>query len=282
MLHPEEAWPRRRVQRKWILIVVALAIVLAGAVTAVALVMSGSNGDVGPAAAPEPAALLAPESFVAEREGLFGVRLAWAAPAGGVDVEHYDIYRNGSKLISLSDVGTTYVDDSVRPGKQYVYEIVSRSKAKTSERASATVTVSVPPLRSARVEGDFSVSAKTVSESGYGEYGPESFGWLLTPKCGEGACQVLWKDLHEKQIKTVLKRDGTRYRGTYSGFFFIECGGTHANSTVTIDLKVTKAAAVEGEWLATKLAGTVRQSESPQLGCGSSSATLQVGAKLVR
>lgn len=49
-----------------------------------------------------------------------------------------------------------------------------------------------------------------------------------------------------------------------------------------IELKVAKAKAVDGEWLATKLVGTLRQSEVAQLGCVSSQATQALTAKLVR
>jgi hypothetical protein len=286
VLHPEEAWPRRWVQRKWVLVAVALALVLAGAATAIALAMSGRGGNPGPAAAPEPPAVSAPESLVAEREGLLGVRLTWAAPTDGVKVEHYDVYRNGSKIISLSDVGTTYVDDGVRPGKDYTYEIVARGTADgrelTSGRVSVAYSAPVPPLEKARVAGDFTVKVKTLSQSGFEEYAPRTYGWQLDPKCGSGACDVAWRDLQEKRIRTLLKKSGPRYRGTYSGFFFGFCSGTRGTSTVQIELKVEGAKAIDGQWMATRLVGRLDQTSPPQLGCVSSRASEAVTAKLVR
>jgi hypothetical protein len=285
VLHPEEAWPRRWVQRRWALaaLVGLIALIIGGALAAVVLAV---GGDEAAQPAPAPPIVLPPESFDAQREGLLAVRLSWSRPTGGVKIDHYDVYRNGSKLITLSDVGTTYVDDNVRPGREYTYEIEARGtaggKELTSERMSTTFTTPIPALKKARVAGDFSVKVKTLSYSGYDEYETPTYGWHIEPKCRTGACNVAWKDLHEKGIRAVLKQKGRRYTGSYSGFFFGFCGDTRGSSSVKIDLKVAKAKAIGGEWLATKLVGRVDQSAPAQLGCVSSRATQAVTAKLVR
>jgi hypothetical protein len=282
-LHPEEPWPRRWVHRRWLVAGLALLLVLAvGGIVAAVLLAAGGDETAQPArAAPS---VLAPQSFEAE-PGELAVTLDWSAPKGGVEIDHYDIYRNGSPLVTLSDVGSTYVDDEVRPGKEYTYEIEARGvvngKEMTSERLSATVTAPVPPLKRARVEGDFAVTVKTLSRSGYNRYENPTYGWHMRAKCRTGPCEVAWSDLHEKGIRTILKQNGARYSGSFSGFFFDFCGNTRGTSSVKIELKVAKAKAIEGEWLATKLVGTVNKSSGAQLGCVSSRASQAVTAKLV-
>jgi hypothetical protein len=283
-LHPEEPWPRRWVHRRWLFAGLALLVALvAGGIVAAVLLAAGGGEKAQPVrAAPS---VLPPQSFEAE-PGELAVTLDWNAPTGGVEIDHYDIYRNGSLLVTLSDVGSTYVDDEVRPGKEYTYEIEARGKVDgkemTSERVSALVTTSVPPLKRARVEGDFSVTVKTLSQSGYDKYEDPTYGWHMRAKCRTGPCEVVLGDLHEKVIRTILKQNGARYSGSYSGFFFDFCGNTRGTSSVRIQLKVANAKAIEGKWLATKLVGTVNKSSGAQLGCVSSRASQAVTAKLVR
>jgi hypothetical protein len=282
-LHPEEPWPRRWVHRRWLFAGLALLLALAaGGIAAAVLLAAGGDETAQPVQATP--SVLPPQSFEAE-PGELAVTLDWSAPKGGVEIDHYDIYRNGSPLVTLSDVGSTYVDDEVRPGKEYTYEIEARGvvdgKEMTSERLSATVTAPVPPLKRARVEGDFAVTVKTLSQSGYNRYENPTYGWHMRAKCRTGPCEVVWGDLHEKGIHTVLKQNGARYSGSYSGFFFDFCGNARGTSSVKIELKVAKAKAIEGEWLATKLVGTVNKSSGAQLGCVSSRASQAVTAKLV-
>lgn len=282
-LHPEEPWPRRWVHRRWLFAAFALLVALAaGGIVAAVLLAAGGEEKAQPArAAPK---VLPPQSFEAEPDELV-VTLDWTAPTGGVAIDHYDIYRNGSLLVTLSDIGTTYVDDEVRPGKEYTYEIEARGKVDgkemTSERLSALVTTPVPPLKRARVEGDFNVTVKTLSQSGYGDYENPTYGWHMRAKCRSGPCEVAWGDLHEKGIRTVLKQNGARYSGSYSGFFGDTCGKTRVTSSVKIELKVVKAKAIEGAWVATKLVGTLNTSSPAQLGCISARATQAVTARLV-
>jgi hypothetical protein len=285
VLHPEEAWPRKWFHGRWTLAALALALVLAVAAVVVGVVVA-ARGDAKSRSAPAPApVVLPPESFEADPAGV-AVTLTWSPATGGVEVDHYDIYRNANLLVTLSDAGSTYVDDEVRPGKEYTYEIEARgtvgAKEMTSERVSIVVTPPIPPLKRARVEGDFNVAVKTLSKSGYSTYEIRPYGWHFKAKCRTGTCDVVWADLHEKSMRAVLKQHGARYSGTYTGFFFSVCGGTRTTSSVKFDLKVAKAKAIDGQWQATKLVGRLNQSESAQLGCVSSRATQAVTATLVR
>ena len=77
-----------------------------------------------------------------------------------------------------------------------------------------------------------------------------------------------------KNIHAVLEQKGKEYTGSYHGYFGISCQGTHSTSSVEVAFKVMKARAIAGEWRATKLEGTVENSEVSQFGCISGRATV--------
>lgn len=258
--------------RRFMFLLVATALVLAACDT-------GGGDEAGPTETAKPK-LTAPTGFTATPEG-FTVTLSWTPPSGGPEVDGYDVYRDGSKLQSVAAAETTFTDDRVTPGKAYTYEIRARSKAQMSPAASADVEIKVPPLSAARVEGDFSVVTRVVSKSGYSRFEDKSsYGWHFAPKCGKGPCNVLWKDVFQKRIRALLKRTKGRYAGEYHGLYLTKCGGTTSVSTVNLALKVAKARAVAGEWRATRLTGTLTNSETAQFGCVSSRAQHSVVAKV--
>ena len=234
-----------------------------------------STGKKGPEAAQSPANLAADPTA-------FGVRLSWTAPAEGPDIERYALYRDGTWLAFVPGSETGYSDDGVMPGKKYSYEIEARAGKTASDRTSVSVETPVPALRAARLDGFFNVKTRFRSQSGYGDYDAPSYGWRFEPRCREGACDVRWSDLHEKQIHGKLERHGARYRGSYTGFFFIACSNAHSTSSLRIDLQVVKARVIDDEWRATRVIGTIDQSEAQQLGCRSSEAELAVRARLAR
>jgi hypothetical protein len=224
---------------------------------------------------------LPPSDFAAEAAS-FSVELSWAHPPGDAEAERYALYRDGSILITMSGSEKTFTDDSVVPGRQYVYEIEARSGDATSDRIPATAETPVPTLRAARLAGAFNVRTRTLSQSGYVSYQAPVFGWSFKPRCRAGACEVRWSDLHRKRIRATLERRGARYRGSYTGTFTTQCAGTPATSSVEIEFKVVAARVIGREWRATRIVGTLDQSEPVQLGCTSSSATHSLRARLVR
>jgi hypothetical protein len=229
-----------------------------------------------PRATPSPAAsptVSPPLSFTARsRMAPFGVVLTWAP--SGQTVLAYVIFRQGKQLTTRPGSDTSYVDSDVRPGKRYTYQIQARGNATVeSEKVSAQVKVRVPPLASARVEGDYNAKLHTTSQFGYiGSVDDGTFGWNFKPKCRVGACDVTWKDLHFKDLKSILDRAGARYTGSDSGTFFGRCGGVAGTSSVTLDLHVVTAKVIEGVWWATRLEGTFVESHPATLGCVSGGA----------
>jgi hypothetical protein len=271
---------------RWLVLCGAVLVLLAPGCT-------GEDGGAGSTAdaptAPPPATTEAapteiqpPTAFTAERAEAFSVDLSWAAPTGEPAAERFTVFRDGTFVAAVSGTQLAYTDDGVSPGRTYDYEVVARAGELVSEPATTEATTPTPPLRAARLEGVFNVRTKVVSSSGYSRLGGAPvYGWRFRPRCPAGPCDVRWRDLQRAFIRAVLDRRGGRYRGTYTGFFNAFCSGSKTTSTVTIDLKVTRARAVEGEWRATRLEGTLEQSEASQLGCVTSGATLTLRGRLI-
>ena len=256
----------------WCTVVVVVPLVLAGC-------DSGGGGGAEGESKPAPKVLLPPVGFSATADE-FIVRLSWSADPASAKIEGYEITRNGRPLTTPAASSTSYADFDVRVGKQYTYAIRSKGVTATSEPVSDEVKIRTPSLQEARVEGDFGINGKVASQSGYSKYSALAVGWHMKPKCRHGACEVAWRDVSENAMHGILKKKGKEYGGTYTGYFFVSCGGTHSTSNVDIALKVVKARVLDGEWRATKLEGSVDSSETPQFGCSSAEASQTVKALL--
>ena len=250
-------------------------------VAAVSLALAGCNSGGGERAAGEsssgPKSVLPPVGFSATADG-FTVSLAWTAPSESAKIVEYEIRRNDRPLTTAFASATSTSDD-VRPGKTYRYEIRSKGVRATSDWVYDEVKVKTPPLRQARLEGDFGATENVISFSGYDTF-THNFAWHFVPKCRDGACDVIWSASNYDSRHSLLKQKGTTYTGTYHGFFNGHCGETRSISTVDFTFKVVKAKPVEGEWRATKLEGTVEQSEVAQFGCVASRGSVSVKASL--
>jgi hypothetical protein len=198
-------------------------------------------------------------------------------------VTNYYVYRGDDRIAALPAATTEYTDTNVKPGKHYTYEIESRSGALLiSPKVSAEIDVPVPDLKDARLAGNFNVTATPTSQYGFtADWEKGTLGWNFKAKCSDGPCDVTWKDLSFKELKTKLDRAGGTYNGTDDGKFEVTCGGVTTTSTVTVDIHVTKAKAISGEWRATKLEGTYKVTNPSQLGCVSSQVVFSVVLKLV-
>jgi hypothetical protein len=220
-----------------------------------------SPASIQPSVAP-PTALQATATAVP-----LGVTLTWSASADAV--QGYRVFRGESQIATLPASATTYTDTAAQPGDTYTYGVASRgSGTQESDPLSVQVEVPVPPLSKARLDGDFNVHVRVTDASGYTDYAKKfTIGWEFTPKCDEGPCDVRWKDLSDKDFRATLKRSGARYRGSDSGPLNARCGETVVTSKLQIDFKVVKAKAIDGAWTATRIKGTVVQTEAAQLGC---------------
>jgi hypothetical protein len=226
-----------------------------------------------------PLELRAPEGFSAEPDG-FSVVLTWSEPSDSAEISGYEVRRDGQFLESFSSAEVTFTDFDVKPGRSYSYEIRSKGRSEFSGPVSTEATIKIPPLKAARLAGDFGINTRVVSSSGYSTFKPTSLGWRFRPKCGEGPCDVVWRDVSDKRVHAVLKKRGGRYTGDYKGVFFIKCQGSRSISSVHVDFKVTKARVAAGEWRATRIEGTLKNSEAPQFGCLGATGVQHIKGKL--
>jgi hypothetical protein len=280
---PSEAGPAPKRLRTRTALFVAAAIVVIGGVIGVAIASGGSSKPAASSSASPSNKVGSPLGLIGEADTApIGVKLTWSAPRGKAKVLGYLVYRNGTQISSLPADTTTYTDTNVIPGEAYTYGVVTRGAGFIqSERASSVVEVPIPALSTARVDGVFDVTAKTVSQSGYvGKLGTLKLGWNFRPNCHTGPCGVHWSDITSGSLRAILARRGRVYSGTDEGKFFGHCGRTTLPSTLTIKIRVTKAEIVVGEWRAVRFVGTLKESHSARLGCVSGGATFLIRGNL--
>jgi hypothetical protein len=261
------------------MVIVAIVVVVAVAVTGLVLSTSGGNS-VEKTAAKKPA-VPGLASFVADPVSPVEVDLTWTA--SGPTAYQYSITRNGDLLITLSGVTLDYRDESVSPKHHYVYSIAPVDKAgKSSTASTAEVdTPKPPPSSAARVQGRFDVHEVFVSENYTNfEDGDKLFEvWLFTPRCHSGPCNLKGKLFRKGQDPLVMKRSGRDYSGKTADNFG-RCGSSVVRTTLTIDFHVTRAKYIDGEWRATKWAGTLDMYAPASLGCITSSSKLTLKGSL--
>ena len=83
--------------------------------------------------------LLAPDqpSCYADQESSTTIRLSWSVPNDNYGVTSYDVFRNGSKITSTSDV--FYTDQGLSPNTEYQYAVVAHDAGGNSSLPSASV-----------------------------------------------------------------------------------------------------------------------------------------------
>ena len=271
---PERPAGRRR---RWLL-PIGVAVIL-GAIGVIAIGLLFARRDQPPT---QPLNVVAPTRLTAV-PGTFDVTLTWIQPPGGPAVDSYRVYRNGDLQIRLGGGARTYVDDQALPGEKYEYALEAFSGEMSSSRTSIEVTTARAPLSLARLAGTYDIRAKTTSERGYSKtYDRKRFSFRLQPRCDKGPCATRLRIEGFNDLKLSLSRAGARYRDSAEGVFDVRCGDKRSKSSVTVELKVVKAAAVHGDWRATRLVGKLTHAEVPQHGCVPAGATLSLHGSLAR
>ncbi|BBB33105.1 hypothetical protein TTHT_1617 [Thermotomaculum hydrothermale] len=74
------------------------------------------------------------------------VSLKWGevTDTGGASNYYIDIYRNGTKIITVSGTSTSYTDNSCSPNTEYTYYLKSRDSVGNVSPASSSITVTTP------------------------------------------------------------------------------------------------------------------------------------------
>jgi hypothetical protein len=260
-----------------------VAVLVIGAAVGVVLTLSkgkdqtDASGERTPSPGPTPTAqptLEPPAGLTATLSG-FVVVLRWTHPPSDIQVNSYTISRDGHTIGSVPGTAISYQDATTQPGNMYAYSVradgVGGVVASTPD---LQVAVARPPIGESRMAGIYNVVPTLVSSYGFTSFRPvASYGFRLTPKCRLGACaEVLAIEGGPKPFKIPLTRSGAAYQGSATGAFDVTCGSAHPDTTVSIELRVTRAADVGGSWETTKFVGTLTQATPSQFGCVSSKA----------
>jgi hypothetical protein len=119
------------------------------------------------------------------------------------------------------------------------------------------------PISRARLAGGFKVVTRVTAASGvdvrvgYADRGT----WVFRPKCATGPCntQVSFNytgaSFDEHFLTLRLHRTGNAYKGVGTAKF-LECFYKDVPGPITVQLRVTQAAWIDGRWRATKVVGT--------------------------
>lgn len=71
-----------------------------------------------------------------------GVTLSWPAATDDKGVKNYDLYRNGTKIATVT--GTTYTDSGLTKGTTYSYTVTARDTADQTGPSSGSLSVTTP------------------------------------------------------------------------------------------------------------------------------------------
>ena len=275
-----------RSSRRWV--IVALGGAGVAAVIGVAALRQSGGSD--PTAAqtrssptPPPAVLTPLDVTASTSFSPFEIVLTWNQPSGGPDVNRFEVLREAELIADLVATSTTVTDYEVEPGETYRYSIVAISGERRSTPATIQVLLPVPPVSKARLEGNYTVSAKATSHSGYLTFRARPrFSWFVDPKCDDGPCDAVVEMTGVETLTFRLHRHGDRYTGSATGKLNVSCGQKPIASMIEIDVRVVKAAphvyfgVPAKDWLAAELTGTLVQVESAQLGCDGSQAEYDI------
>jgi hypothetical protein len=242
---PATAAPRRR--RRW-------PVVLA------AVVVLGLAAGLVVWAPWTPPPVLRPTGLVAGPSTANSVSFRWSRPRTGPQPDKYLLIGMDTAAGSVAGTVTSYRQTGLTPATTYQYRVVAvRGGQRSPQSALLTVRTLTPPISQARLQGSWSVHAKTV---GPGPPGRRNgyMTWNLSPACAAGACDVA---LHGKNgpfsFKAKLIRNGAAYTGQAVTHFGCGSAGSSIPYPVTLKIKIhaTKAIGQNVAWAATSFAGTI-------------------------
>jgi hypothetical protein len=277
---PAEPRPTGPSSKTTIIAILVSVAVIATIGTVVAL--ANSAGDQ---ASPSPGTTMpsgvAPIDVLTAHPSPFRVKLTWTSGEGPAAL-HYVVSRNGRVATTLDATTTSWVDKDVLPESRYSYAVQAIGPDGTKVTNHVIAKTMSAPLGTAPLKGVFNVHLHATSHFGFSSFGAEggNVGWRFTPTCANGPCDTKLADLHQKDFRLTLGRNGTSYHGTLTVHGLVRCGGTPVASNITVTVRVTDAGVFHRAWVATRIEGTMDQSSSQQLGCVASGASFDLSGKI--
>jgi len=238
------ATPRRR--RRWVVVLLAAVVVLG---LAAGLVVWAPW---------TPPPVLRPTGLVAGPSTANSVAFHWSRPRTGPLPDKYLIIGMQTAGGSVPGTVTSYRQTGLTPATPYQYRVVAvRGGKRSPQSALVTVRTLTPPVSQARLQGSWSVYARTIGPAPSGHRNGYMT-WNLSPACAAGPCDVT---LHGKDgrisFQAKLTRSGAVYTGRAVATF--RCGSAHNSipnpATLKIRIHPTKATGEKTAWAATSFAG---------------------------
>lgn len=237
----------------------------------------GPSPSLSPSPAPKPGRLQAPTHLRIER-GVTSVSLVWDPPPGAEPgaVDHYEVFRDGKRIGRPTRARYDVADLTFGTGYRF-WIVAVGGDDRTSPRVVRSVTTKVPPLGASRLSGTYTSTATLISSDGRGVrfFSSHLITWSLVPQCSATACNVTFTATHRFGPRTVVTSGvldwsgSSTYAGHWVGSFGTSCRDQKlkAISTLTITMRATNARVVGGLWVASDVAGSIRERVS---GCGGS------------
>jgi hypothetical protein len=187
----------------------------------------------------------------------WALELSWTAP-DGADIEHYEVRRNGVSI--GTEIGeTAFVDETAQPGTRYRYEVTGIDpQGRVTDATEASIETGEPALRQARLAGAFVVQMRVLEASGTRK--PIRGGGIyfsFDPRCRSGPCDVRWGVRRATTDGLLRRRRATYAARLRTPLFVRNCFGDVVDERLDVRLRVTAAAAVGGQWRATRIRGSI-------------------------
>jgi Fibronectin type III domain len=207
-----------------------------------------------------PPPVLRPTGLMAGPSTANSVSFRWSPPRTGPAPDKYLVFGVGTAAGSVAGTVTSYRQAGLTPATTYQYQVVAvRGGQRSPPSARLTVRTLTPPISQARLQGSWSIHAKSIGPAPPGRRNGYMT-WQLSPACAAGPCDVM---LHGKNgpfsFTAKLARVGAAYTGQAVTHF--GCGSAASSIpypvTLTIKIHPTKAIGENQVWAATSLAGTI-------------------------
>jgi hypothetical protein len=207
-----------------------------------------------------PPPVLRPTGLVAGPSTANSVTFHWSRPRTGPLPDKYLVIGMEPEAGSVAGTVTSYRQTGLTPATIYQYRVVAvRGGKRSPPSAVLTVRTLTPAISQARLQGSWSVHARTIGPAPPGRRNGYMT-WNLSPACAAGACDVM---LHAKNgpasFTAKLTRSGAVYTGRAVTHFGCGSPGNSIPYPVTLRIRIhpTKATGENVAWAATSFAGTM-------------------------
>jgi hypothetical protein len=225
------------------------------------------------------------------------IKLQWAYPADAAVPTQFQITRNGDVVAAVDGAHLYFIDKDVWPATSYKYSVTAVSDSGAGPPSPAvSISTSAPPMSDARLVGKFTIEP-VVRSSGLSNVHPgkplRSYQVSFQPSCKSGPCGGKWThfyvslngEFHATNHGTFTKRQKT-YLANLLGASLSWCDAfgrkvLSQHDSAQYEIRITAAKTDDdGEWVATRIAGTDNEYYPFGDGCLSGKLSLDFEGKM--